>query len=61
VLICICESACRVDEKLSQPGIGYSVEEARHIIEEMKSIQVSLHSGERERLQLMQVCRKLSK
>jgi len=56
VLICIGESACRVDEKLSQPGIGYSVEEARHIIEEMKSIQVSLHSGERERLQLMQVC-----
>ncbi|XP_052793910.1 protein WWC2-like isoform X2 [Mya arenaria] len=48
------DTLVRVDEKLSQPGAGYSAEEARRIIEEMKSIQVCLHSGERERLELMQ-------
>ncbi|KAH3834003.1 protein KIBRA-like isoform X2 [Dreissena polymorpha] len=43
-----------VDRKLSQPGTGYSVEEARQMMGEMKAIQKSLVSGERERLELMQ-------
>lgn len=47
------DTLAMVDQKLSGQGAGYSIEEARQIMDEMRTIQTSLHSGERERHELM--------
>ena len=45
----------RVDQKLSGQETGYSINEARQIMEEMQTIQNNLTSGQQEKQDLMQV------
>ncbi|KAL4231016.1 regulation of hippo signaling [Mactra antiquata] len=53
------DTLAMVDEKLSGQGVGYNVDDAREIMDEMRIIQKNLHSGEQERLELMQSLAKL--
>ncbi|XP_053398838.1 protein KIBRA-like isoform X2 [Mercenaria mercenaria] len=53
------DTLAMVDQKLSGQGAGYSIDEAREIMDEMRTIQTSLHSGERERLELMKALARL--
>lgn len=50
----------RIDEKMSGGQSGYELSEAKAILTELKSIRKAISSGEKEKQDLMQVCRGVS-
>lgn len=48
------EALARVDQQFSDQQTGYSLAEAQAIFEELRNIQKSLSSGEKEKIELMQ-------
>lgn len=53
------ETLASVEQKLSGQGGYYNLSEAQAIVTELKNIQVSLSSGEKEKAELMQSLAKL--
>lgn len=54
-MLCLDCFIFRVDEKVAGLNGGYSLCEARAIMEEIRQIQKHLHTGEKEKQDLMQV------
>lgn len=50
----------RVDQQFSGQSTSYTLAEAQAIMEELRNIQKSLSCGEKEKVELMQVCMKWS-
>lgn len=48
----------RVDQQFSGQSTSYTLAEAQAIMEELRNIQKSLSCGEKEKVELMQVCMK---
>lgn len=53
----VSSSLNRIDEKMSGGQSGYELSEAKAILTELKSIRKAISSGEKEKQDLMQVCR----
>lgn len=53
------ETLASVEQKLSGQGGYYNLSEAQAIVTELKNIQISLSSGEKEKAELMQSLAKL--